>query len=210
MSYESIKDITVTTHREWNVYRVIHEFIKFRGLTITSKQISDKKEFVREFNFEQYISIDAVANDQSTYAVLLVGDDTKYITHTVDFQQFMTKIKADNIIIIHFVPKISNTIHVLIKKNGWDNKLHLYPHYMFLTVYPLRVKYPKHTIISQEQLSIDYVQGNPKDHTKISIMDTMSVWLGAKLGDILAIDRKNPATGESQAYRVVTNRIIQD
>lgn len=210
MSYDSVKDIEVTTNREWNIYNVIHEFIKFRGLSLTSKKIDNKKEFVREFNFEKYIAVEAVSDQKESHVILFVGEDTKYVTHSADFLQLMTKVKADKVMIISFEEKVSSAIQALIKKNKWDGKLFLYPHYMFLTVYPLRKKYPKHMIISQEQLGQDYIQDNPKDHNRIGVMDTMSVWLGAKAGDIISIDRTNQATGESHAYRVATNKVIQE
>ena len=51
MSYNSIKNIKVTTHQEWNIYNVILEFIKVRGLTLKSEPTTDSKKFVSEFNF---------------------------------------------------------------------------------------------------------------------------------------------------------------
>ena len=210
MSYDSIKNIEVSTHQEWNIYNVILEFIKFRGLTLKSEPTTDSKKFVSEFNFLNYITIQAEDEEKQSYSIVFVNNDTQYVTHSAQFVSLMSKIKSDKVIIISFVEKVSNIINALIKKNGWDKRLFLYPYRMFLTVFPLVKKYPKHTIISQEKLAHDYIQDNPKDHTRISVNDTMAVWLGAKIGDIIAIDRTNQTTGESQGYRVVINKTIQD
>lgn len=228
MSYESIKNIEVTTYQEWNTYNVILEFIKFRGLTLKSEPTTDPKVFVSEFNFLNYITIQAEDEHNRSYNIVFVNKDTSYVTHSAQFVSLMSKMKSDKVIIISFVEKVSNIINALIKKieiakmndliekgkwdksKEWEKNIYLYPHRMFLAVFPLFKKYPKHTIISQEKLAIDYIQDNPKDHTRISVNDTMSVWLGAKIGDIIAIDRTNQTTGESQGYRVVVNKTIQD
>jgi DNA-directed RNA polymerase subunit H (RpoH/RPB5) len=211
MSYESIKNINVTTNQEWNIYNVILEFIKFRGLTLKSEPTTDSKKFVSEFNFLKYITIQAEDENKQAYTIVFVDNNTNYVTHSAQFMSLMSKIKNENkVIIISYVEKVSNIINALIKKNEWDKRLFLYPYRMFLTVFPLVKRYPKHTIISQEKLSLDYIQDNPKDHTRIALNDTMAVWLGAKIGDVIAIDRTNQATGESQGYRVVINKTIQD
>lgn len=209
MAYEEIKNIEVTTNQEWNIYRIILEFIKFRKLTLVSKPITDKEKFVQEFNFLNYIKLDAVDDDKQTWAIVFVSKVTHYVTHSAEFLALMGKVRSDKVIIVSFVEKVSNTIMALVRKNNWDKRIFLYPYYMFLTVYPLSKKYPKLEIITQEQLSKEYVQDNPKDFNKISIHDTMSVWLGAKVGDVISIDRTNQATAKSQAYRVVVNKIIQ-
>lgn len=210
MSYESIKNIEVTTHQEWNIYNVILEFIKFRGLTLKSEPTTDAKKFVSEFNFLNYITLQAEDEEKQTYTIVFVNKDTNYVTHSAQFLSLMGKIKSDKVIIISFVEQVSNIINALIKKKGWEKRLYLYPYRMFLTVFPLIKRYPKHTIISQEKLAQDYIQDNPKDHTRIALNDTMSVWLGAKIGDIISVDRTNQTTGESQGYRVVVNKTIQD
>jgi DNA-directed RNA polymerase subunit H (RpoH/RPB5) len=210
MSYESIKNIEVTTHQEWNIYNVILEFIKFRGLTLKSEPTTDSKKFVSEFNFLNYITIQAEDDDKQSYSIVFVNNNTHYVTHSAQFISLMSKIKSDKVIIISFVEKVSNIINALIKKNGWDKRLFLYPYRMFLTVFPLIKRYPRQTIISQETLAKDYIQDNPKDHTRISNNDTMAVWLGAKLGNIIATARTNQTTGESQGYRVAINKNMQD
>jgi DNA-directed RNA polymerase subunit H (RpoH/RPB5) len=210
MSYDSIKNIKVTTHQEWNIYNVILEFIKFRGLTLKSEPVTDSKKFVSEFNFLNHISIQAEDEDKQSYTIMFVNNNTNYVTHSAQFISLMSKIKSDKVIIISFIEKVSNIINALIKKNGWDKRLSMYPYRMFLTVFPLIKRYPRQTIISNEQLTKDYIQDNPKDHTRISVNDTMAVWLNAKIGDIISSERTNQTTGESQGYRVAINKNMHD
>lgn len=210
MSYDSIKNIEVTTNREWNIYNVILEFIKFRGLTLKSEPMTDTKKFVSEFNFLNYITIQAENDNNQSYSIVFVNNNTNYVTHSAQFISLMNKIKSDKVIIISFVESASNLINALIKKNGWDKRLNLYPYRMFLTVFPLIKRYPRQYIISHEQLTKDYIQDNPKDHTRISVSDTIAVWLDAKIGDVIASERTNQTTGESLGYRVVINKNMQD
>jgi DNA-directed RNA polymerase subunit H (RpoH/RPB5) len=42
-----------------------------------------------------------------------------------------------------------------------------------------------------------------KNLPSISIMDTQCIWLGAKLNDIIEIERLSESTGLSMYYRIV-------
>ena len=66
---------------------------------------------------------------------------------------------------------------------------------------------PKHTILSEEEAQrvLDAFQITPAQLPKIYITDPVIKIIGAKVGDIIKIERKSPTTEVSYAYRVVTN-----
>lgn len=65
---------------------------------------------------------------------------------------------------------------------------------------------PKHEIISEKEVK-DLLKKLKIEKTNllphISKDDPVVVSIGAKVGDVLKIDRKNASTGESTYYRVV-------
>lgn len=104
----------------------------------------------------------------------------------------------------YFVSAASSSIESAIE-HEWE--AHIYD--KFIQVIPNRKDIPKHEICSEKEINqyCDFQRINKEQLQRIQVDDSMCVWIGAKVGDVVKIYRISENCGESIAYRwVVDNR----
>ncbi len=64
---------------------------------------------------------------------------------------------------------------------------------------------PKHELLSEEEAEkiLETLKLNKEQLPKIKVDDPIAKEIGAKVGDIIRIERESPTSGRSIAYRLV-------
>lgn len=215
----------------WTVYQNLPKFFESRKITPQVPRIS-VDDFNKIMRTVSYVTVEGVAAKRerlperksiiiifspSSEAAKKKGNFTKLIDHLIsslkDNPAFTKDIgsalnNTDLIFISSEKPVtvISGYEEILYKLKSEYEQLNVEAYtYEKLFITPDNSIIPKHRILSQEEvemLNTDRLTDNSK-RTAISIQDLPIVWLGARIGDTIEIDRPSGETGKSCTYRVV-------
>jgi DNA-directed RNA polymerase subunit H (RpoH/RPB5) len=183
--------------------------------------ISDMEHFA-------YVRIDARRNaprgDRSRVVFIILDPIGKYANHSPDLRKLLSgvesesvsKILLDEIIVVAsdaFFKKKALTDVIIsyqqksvggVDASGNSPFYSAHPFYNFVTVVPEHVRVPYHRIISSDEMHAIKAYGRIS-RSMLPVMlniDAMAIWIGAREGDVVEIQRETN-TGYMYAYRRV-------
>ncbi len=215
-----------TKYAPLEVYKNIRVFIKYRGVE-TSHKFMEDKEFVAYIKHREYIVVHCTkigVADPSPFKNLLIvitAPDAKAATKTQDFEKMMNAVGSSvsgvmktrpEVLIISENP-LTNFIMKKITEIKHDNKGDLGEPFIrnqqydiFKIVVPEHPLVPKQTIMAEEEVK-EFEQTfhrSRSDLPKMRLNDPISIWLGARPGQVVKSMRISETVGLAPAYRVVT------
>jgi DNA-directed RNA polymerase subunit H (RpoH/RPB5) len=197
------------------IYNNIFPFIRYRGLQLIDTQLSDD-EFNKKIQINKYILIKTEKQDSSGVNkltnILLFHNNTDYSSKTAEFKKLMNSLDKDSKFIIiskdNIIGFINKHIEDLqIEKSNINN----YTYMQLSIIIPEHINCVPHRILSieeSEELLNKVLFVDKKNLQAICINDPMIIWIGGNVGDVIEITRTSEITGESIAYRRVTNDLI--
>lgn len=203
-------------YKPYAVYKNLSEFMQSRGVKTDHKPTSND-EFIKHITHYEYVKITGTRSDKHgtrPFILFLIAPDSKYATNTPAFKKLLNTISTSELnskaeIVFISEKPLTNFIITFIR-----GERHQYPglyieHYDYkicIIVIPKHIMVPKHTILSDDKVKefCDEFHTIPSRLPKILVTDPPIVWLGARPGDVIRIDRDSEITGSAIGYRVVT------
>lgn len=183
---------------------------KYRGKKLQGERIKNAQEFMKKILFQDTIEF---SDTTDSLIIVIVNNNKQKPLKSKDMQMVFSKIELENkpqgfeLIIISneefssFIKKV-----VEVERNKYPKSLIrtvLYKHFKLelpnhKAIYPHRIltKEESATIIEQQKIAKRNLPKMLKD-------EAMSVWIGARQGDIVEIKRPHECSGYELAYRRV-------
>lgn len=216
-----------------NIYNNIFKFIESNRLIPINEKITNDTEFYNKINTDKYISITTVYNNLNeeefdnikdiinskknidtidvkiTY-LLLLHIDSEYNSKTPIFKSLINSFKCNNcnIIVISNNPLSTHVNKQIVELSTDTKKIFNYTYDIFKIILYNHILCSPHRILTDEEcdeLLNKNLKKKKSNLPKIKISDPQVIWIGAKIGDIIRIDRDSEITGKSIYYRVVIN-----
>ena len=207
----------------WTVYKNLVDFHKSRNIIPAAAQISSD-EFNRTMRTTGYVVTEGVAAQRERLPernslIIIFSPTSEAARKKGNFNKLLDQLRM----ITPAKKYFNNTDMIFISNdkpvtviNGYEEiveslraqykQLHIEAYtYEKIFITPDNAAIPKHRILSQEEvekLNADRLTDNSRRIT-ISPQDPPAVWLGARTGDVLAINSVSGETGYSTRYRVV-------
>ena len=200
---------------DYGIYINIHQFIKYRYDTELSPL--SQKEFVKTYITDKYIDIKI-----KDVVIILTLDNGAYSGTGAVTKKLLVKymkqiptlkelilisnfnfIMINNGVIADLVAakKLINDLTDVDDSNVW---IQIRPKSIFYTVIPSVTWIPVHRRIDQS--TIDNITSrwiDVKTLPRIDEFDPYVTWIGAKVGEVIEIDRYTPSVGKQSIYRLV-------
>lgn len=216
-----------TKYAPLEVYKNIQTFIKYRGVE-TSHKFMEGGEFVAYIKHREYVVIHCTKIGASAepapfknLLIVITSPDAKVATKTQDFEKMMNNVggvspgvlKARPEVLIISENPLTNFIMKKITEIKHDNKGELGEPFIrnqqydiFKIIVPEHPLVPKQTIMPEEEVK-EFEQTfhrSRSDLPKMRLNDPISIWLGARPGQVIKSLRMSETVGLAPAYRVVT------
>lgn len=195
----------------YTVYQNLYEFAKYVGVTLNAKTQLSRDDFTKRMNNYEYILIKGKVNNKTTNW-FLINHKSAYGKTTDKFKKLLKNIKASELhnseLMIVSEEAINTHLQNYLKKIKQAAKnIHIshYTYSMFIIVKPRHVSWQKHTVVKKDEEE-QFLEANMivRDNLpKILKDDPGVVWCGARVGDIVKINRGSETAGKATAYRLV-------
>lgn len=196
------------------IYKNLQEFLVYRNVKSDYQFVSSDK-FVSAIAPE-YIKITGTRDDKHgkrAFVLFLIAPESKYAINVPWFKKLLATIDTKTmesdaeIVFISENPLTNFIITQLNVERTTNRKLYIehYEYKIFTIVVPKHILVPKHTIASDtdvENFCKTFYTVTTR-FPKILVTDPPVVWLGAKPGDVIRIDRDSEITVKSIGYRTV-------
>ncbi len=181
-----------------------------------------------------YYRIDATRADEvvtdgrDLVVILLLAPESKYAHHSGDLRRIISSLDSDKKITGGERDRLYEVIviaaeSVLSKKNLTDvirefrggnasqpPFYNLYPYYVFSAVIPEAAAVPRHRIMaaSEARTYLQRERMSARDLPLIQSSDPPVVWLGARPGSFVEVDRPSETAGKAIVVRLVTKGAV--
>lgn len=206
---------------EFNKHIQFNKFIIIKAIENNNNINQDKINNINKFlnNYSNKLSsnnenlkINHDFDDINIINIILLHNDTDYDSKSAEFKKLINMIKFPNgeIIIIskkEFSTHVGKQINLLSNDNL---KIYNYPYSLFKIIIPNHILSIKHRILSQDEenhLLNNELFCEKKNLPRILINDPQCIWLGAKVNQIIEIQRKSDTTAKSIYYRLVVLKL---
>jgi len=188
---------------------IINGGVGVNGGAIDEKSL--KKAFINNITYYEFVLIPAVpidVNDKRRILVYILSQGSKYSTRSVEFKKLLTKLPKNpnkNIEVIIIVDnELTSNMKTIIKMHDEHSIEVINYNRLKINITKSSLCYP-HRILSEEEVKmvLDDLSTVKAGLPKILMSDPQCIWLGAKPGDVIEIQRCSEATGTSIAYRAV-------
>lgn len=185
----------------YTIYLNLHEYLNYRGLE-SLYDAKEYSEFEKQITINNYISIDTT---DGLHKVVLIYNEAELVKLN-EMKKIMRNFKkytGEIILITHI--NLSNAVIKSINEM-FEFTLINYKYSLFKIVFPKHILCPKHSILPKEEEEELLTKQLYTVKSKLSIIklnDPMCIWIGAKVNDIIKIERYSESVGLSYYYRVV-------
>jgi DNA-directed RNA polymerase subunit H (RpoH/RPB5) len=195
----------------WRIYENLHLFAtKYRGYTVTSPVLAESA-FTRQIQGDRRVRIEATAAaPERKITIVLLAKNNK--THVVvDLRDMLTEItkgerrSADVARVVMFISDENLKAQLVKVSLAMPTvRLYNYLHIHFLIELPRVLHATPHRIIGDaEKKLLEENHVRPESLPHIRENDAQCVWIGAQVGDIVAVERKSLGSGCMLRYRRV-------
>ncbi len=185
----------------YTIYLNLHEYITYRNLECSEspKSYTEFEKFITNYN---YISIDTT---EDTHKIILVYNEAELIklNEMKKIMKNFKKYEGEIILITH--AQISNAVLKTLNEL-YEFSLVNFKYALFKIVFPKHILCPKHSILSkdeEDQLLNKELYTIKNKLSIIKLNDPMCIWIGAKVNDVVKIERYSESVGLSYYYRIV-------
>lgn len=196
------------------VYVHTAKFFEYRGVTNKHTYITTD-EFVKQLFQKQFYVVEGEKND-TKHLICIVAPQSEASNKIAQFKKLYTLLTTTYLInkqptVIVFLTPTPFTKFIeaaIAEERGKQSTLQIeqYEYTLLCIVVPEHENVPKHRILTADERNsvLEFHRSQASHLPQISQRDPMAVWLGAKPGDVLRIDRESEDAGRAIAYRVVT------
>ena len=222
IKYRNLKSIDKKLDNDdFNKHIQYNKYIIIKTVDNSNNQISDNKivelknyleDFSNKLSSKNKNNINSTNYDFTNIKIIniiLLHNDTDYDSKTIEFKKLINFVKFPNgeIIIVSkkdFSTHVGKQINLL----STDNiTIYNYPYKLFKIIIPNHILCSKHRILTdkeEEVLLNNQLFCNKKNLPIIRLDDPQVIWIGAKINNIIEIQRKSETTGISLYYRLVS------
>lgn len=206
---------TAERYPAYECYKNLEKLLEYRNAS-TEYKFMTKATFEKEFSHYEMLTIKATRNDKHgkrNFYIFLTSPESKYATKLPEFKKMMRAIPEkefdDNleVLIISEQPLTNFITREIASRRTEHPKLYIEHHdySKFSIVIPEHPSVPRHTIMDQKELDelLTSYHRQKENLQRIFSHDTPIVWLGARPGDVVKIERISETVGVSEGYRVV-------
>lgn len=208
---------------EENVYRIVYrnliKLVGYRGARLVGEPLSDDALITRLNNYE-FVEIRAKRDPppgdprpKATILIILLSKDSKYANKVNEIRRILNQIPAgEDELEVMFVSEAGLSSHIKNEISSKRDHENLYieehPYYVFMIEAPKHTAVPKHSLATDEEVSelTQWFYTSKDKFPQICYDDTQCVWLGARPGMVIKIERESETAGTSIAYRLCVNR----
>ena len=200
----------------YEVYKNLKDFLEYRNVIDHDYKAMSEAEIMNQMLYSDFIKIRGTRDDKHgkrPFVIILIAPGSKVALNTPNFKKLINGIPAADLnaraeIVIISEAELTNFIMTQIRA---DKEAHPglyiehYKYLMFAIVMPKCDIIPVHTIVSDQEVEelckSTYIR---KDRLpSIYANDTGVVWIGARPGDVVRVERKSEAVGKAIGYRIV-------
>lgn len=209
--------------RAYAVYlNIFRELPKYRHFTISSSEVNEE-DFEKILRAKHIIQIDAtydalervnifnyVPREGRRVAIFITARDAPQIKTSDSARRWINQLssneKIDEVIIVHEEDALgSSALKRLETIRDFKEYVEVYPFNSFLFVVPQHVQVPPHHFATKQEVAALVHQHIDTGRHLLHILttDPPCIWIGARPGDIIRIDRISESTLIAAGYRVV-------
>lgn len=182
----------------WNIYGNLQSYVVKRKLTCNN--IIDNEEFTKNMRNDGLVLMEC-----DTTLIILTNNESDIPGKKDQFVKTMNKIKKylKNEVVLVSHKLITTGISNYVREMDYRILSCTFDRFVIdMTKAPL---VPNHRILESDELNelMDQLKTDPTNLPSISVNDTQAIWVGAKLGDVILIDRPTESTGYSKFLRRV-------
>lgn len=198
------------------IYENLRSLITYRNID-TPHTWYDETAFTKEMNTVELVKIKGTRDDvhgKRDIIILLLAPNAEASSSSPAFKKmfknFITTTQLTAGIEILVISSIAPSSHIrqqiFTYRREFPNIFIEYDTYpKFSIVVPEHILVPKHKIMTTDEYDAAFklYKINKEDFPKIVSDDPMVLWLGARPGDVLEIERESEAMGVASGYRIV-------
>ena len=187
-----------------DIYQVLKEFIYVRGYKAEEEYLTND-EINKSIRATNMVVINCF-NGKEKISIVLTPSDSVITGRRAEFIKMVKKLPKNNEIILISNKLVSTSIKEYIKSEGIALSSYMWNMFTInMTKAPL---VPTHEILTSSEVTRleEELFKDSKEFPNISVDDVQSIWLGAKVGDVIKITRNSTYSGKNIAYR----RVVRD
>jgi len=202
------------------VYTNLLKMFEYRDIKLTSERL-DSDTLAQRLSHYYFVIITGTrpSTDPREHhiTVVLLAPNSNFASKSGEFKRLLSKIKiveGDSNNIMFVAKPVDNTAEPLTKYI--EKKLVVYraenpnvyvetrPYFIFEIEVPRHVLVPLHVVMSATEVDdLCTIYSTSKEYfPRISVNDSMAVWLGLRPGDVVKICRPSETAGTAIAYRM--------
>jgi DNA-directed RNA polymerase subunit H len=196
------------------VYVHTAKFFEYRGVTNKHTYITTD-EFVKQLFQKQFYVVEG-ERDDTKHLICIVAPQSESSNKIAQFKKLYTLLattygiskQPTTIVFLTPTPFTKFIDAAVAEERAKQPNLQIeqYEYTMLSIVVPEHKDVPTHKILTAEERSsvLEFQRTQASYLPQISQRDPMAVWLGAKPGDVMRVDRESEDAGRAIAYRFVT------
>lgn len=198
----------------YEVYKNAKVFFEYRGIIPDPKTNLNmsREELVKILIREEHVKLIGTnsKNNNRKFMLVIIAPSSKYALHTPQFKKLMNNIPLADPLDLMFISETPLTNFIqkeLVEQKKKHPSVYIEHHkYSLLTIIiPNHDLSQKHILLTPTQAK-EFTESNytsPIEYSKIRAGDPMIVWLGAKPGDFIKVERASESTGKAITYHYV-------
>ncbi len=187
------------------VYQNIIKMMGYRGLKLKT-EVLDVDKLVNKLNVYGFVALEATAVTAARpMMVFLFSPDSKYTSKLPEFKKIFKFVPSDSDVLFVFDSPMTSHISKYIDGHALTANIETCTYNLFIVEMPLVNISCKHSIASAEEVEkyCEEYYTSKNNFPKILRADPQAMWIGAKKGQVVRLDRPSENAGHAVAYRLV-------